>query len=441
MKYHYNVVPAGMESDEEYDEFGDIIEKRTCNVTSRVEDFTETLLNACMSNNVSEIIRALNSGSININSYMYNNWTPLMQAASYGSYDAIKYLLKNGADPLLEHDGYNVIMCVCNCNNVTDETSLLDCLKLLANFDSTDINVVDTSGMTALMYACSRGSLKLVEFLIDHGAHIEIKEHRNGETALFFAVRSNHVSTVKFLLSRGAQKDVTDRRNNTVQLIAESKNMVEILNLLNVNNNAQLEVYYSEEFTYWDKVMTELIQGFPKDVQTFLETLSMEIYTNKLYSSKISFKHLLVANKNNCDVMGIMLSPHHKLLNTAIKTFHTSKWSPYSLGVEKSEMDAENIAQILASIVRQLHVLDASIKYLGNQSYGLDPHKGHIALNYLTSIRVTEDKIFNILDHQVRASKVDYVGPPKLKKQTIKIPIKSKLLAATVIMLVLLRIV
>lgn len=438
MKYH-NIYPAGFESEDEYDELGDLIEKRTYNVQERIEDFKETLQNACMTNDVPEIIRALDSGSININSYINNNWTPLMWAASYGSFDAITYLLKNGADPLLDYDCYNVVMCVCNCRNVSNEITLLHCLQLLVNIDGIDINATDRSGMTALMYACCHGSLKLVEFLIDSGANVEMNDYQNGETALFFAVRFNHISCVQFLLSHGAQKDAADYKNNTVQRLAENKNMVEILNLLNINVDAELEVFYSEEYTYWDKVMAEFKHGFPNDVRAFLETLSMQIYADKLYSDNITFKLLLSANKNNFADMGIILSPHRKLLSTALKTFHTWNWSNYSLGIKKGEMNADNIAQILASITRQLHIIDASLKYLGHQSYGLDPRIGQEALNHLTSIRVTGDKIFKILDNQVRTSKVDYVGSPKLKKQNIKTDYTSISFAAAVVTLVLLR--
>jgi hypothetical protein len=440
MNYYTNVVPAGLESDDEYDEFGDYIENKTYNVQQKAEDFLETLRSACISNNVPEIIRALESGNININSYLNNNWTPLMQAAFYGSFDAINYLLKNGADPLLEYDCHNVVMCVCNCS-VSDEITLLNCLKLLSNFDKININAIDRSGMTALMYACSHGSLKLIEYLIDHGANIEIKDYQNGETALFFAVRSNHIDTAKFILSRGAQKDATDKKGCTVERIAENKNMVEILNLLKANDDAQFEISYSEEYTYWDKVMAELEHGFTNDIQTFLETLSMEIYANQLHSNKITFKRLLSANKNNFSDMGIILSPHYKLLNIALKSFHTSNWSTYSLGLKKGEINAEDIAQTLATIVRQLHVIDASLKYLGDQSYGLDPRNGHKALSLLKSIRVMEEKIFKILDSQVRTNKVDYVASPKLKKKSIKTGIESKLFAASVVILALLRII
>lgn len=438
MKFEKNIVPAGWESDE-YDEFGDVIEFKSYHVQPKVEDFQLTLKNACATNNVSEITRVLNSGTVNINSYLDNSWTALMNAAFNGSLDAITYLLQNGANPLIEYDCHNVIMCVCNCSEISNELDLLNCLKLLANFDSIDINSKDRTGLTALMYACSNGWLKLVEFLVDHGADIELKDHQSGETALFFAVRMNHVNIVKFLLSKGADKNATDKKCQTVLRIAENKNMVQILNLLSMDyKNLQLEVNYSGgEHAYWNEVMTELKNGFSKDIKSFLETLSMDIYTDHLISNNITFKSLLTGNNDQFVNMGITLSPHRKLLAIALKYFHSWSWSNHSLSVKKGDMNAEKIAQTLGIIVRQLHILDASIKYLGTQNYGLDQQKGEEAINFLKKIRTLEDKIFKILDQEVRIGQVDYIGYHKNQNKKINI---DNWFASTVVLLVLMRI-
>jgi len=438
MKFEKNIVPAGWESDE-YDEFGDLIEQKSYHVEPEVEDLQLTLITACTTNNVSEITRVLKSGTVNINSYLHNSWTALMHAAFNGSLDAVTYLLQNGADPLLEYDCHNVIMCVCNCTRISNELDLLNCLKLLANFDSIDINSKDRTGLTALMYACSNGWLKLVEFLVDHGADIELKDHQSGETALFFAVRINHVNIVKYLLSKGADKNATDKKCQTVHRIAENKNMVDILNLLSMDyKNAQPQVYYSgEEHNYWNEVMTELENGFSKDIKSFLETLSMEIYADHLVSSDITFKSLLTGSNDQFVNMGITLSPHRKLLATALKCFHMWSWSYHSLDVKKYDMNAEGIAQTLGIIVRQLHVLDASIKYLGNNSYSLNQQKGQEAINLLKKIRTTEDKIFKILDQEVRMGQVDYTGYRKIRNQNIKSNIDNLFASATVLLVLL----
>jgi len=97
-----------------------------------------------------------------------------MNAASYGSLDAVIYLLQNGVDPLIEYDCHNVIMCVCNSTKIYNELDLINCLKLLTNFNNIDIKPKDRIVLTAPMYACSNGWLKLVEFLVEHGTDIMI---------------------------------------------------------------------------------------------------------------------------------------------------------------------------------------------------------------------------------------------------------------------------
>lgn len=444
-KTYVNIVPAGYESDEEYDEFGYLNEKKCYYEASRVEDFKLTLEQACVSNDVPEIIRALESGSLDINCRLQKNWTALMYASAHGSFDAITYLLQNGADPTIHFDFYNVVMCICDFKNVFyDEVILLKSLKLLLSFDNIDINAKNTTGMTALMFACKNGWLTLVEYLVDHGADIEIKEHQSGETALFFAVRNNNDKVVQFLLSRGADKNATDKKHQTVYRIVEIKNFVEISRLLNENidyDQPEAEKLIFKDYSCWNKVMTELENGFSLDVVSFLEALSLNLYADNLQSNNITFKQLLTANRNDLANMGIVLTPHQKLLATAHKYFHIRPWSFYSLGVKKKEINAEIIAHALAGITRQLHVLDASLLYLGAQSYSIDKRKGQNAMDNLLMIKSTREKIMKLLENrQVKVSKSDYIGPCMFKIKQKK-NINDILFAATAIILVLLHVV
>jgi len=444
MEIKKNILPAGFsESDEDYDEFGNYIERKKWYSKPLVEDFHLTLQSACITNNVPEIERALNSGSVNVNSYLQNSWTALMHAAFNGSFDAMIYLLQNGADPLIDYDYHNVVMCVCNSKvvfSISNEIDLLRCLKLVAKFDSIDINATDRHGLSALMYACSNGWLKLVKFLVNHGADIELKDNQNSETPLFFAVRFNHVDIVKFLLSRNAVKDVIDKNGQTLHGIAENKNMVDILRLLNTNNDKQLEVFYTEEHTYWDKVMDEIANGYNKDVQHFLETLSMENYIDYFNSNNITFKSLLTGTTDPTVQKAIALTPHNLNLKMGLKCFHTWYWNSYALCDKKKNRNAEDIAQTLASIVRHLHIIDASIIYLGTHSRQLDSQKYQEAQKYLSIIKVTSEGIFNELEKKPRIGHIDYMGPHKLWIRNRKVSVTDKVFVASVVILVLLRI-
>jgi len=62
-----------------------------------------------------------------------------------------------------------------------------------------------------------------------------LKDNQSGRTAVFFAIRFNHVHIVKFLLSKGADKEATDKQRQAIYRIVENKNIVDILNLLDIN--------------------------------------------------------------------------------------------------------------------------------------------------------------------------------------------------------------
>jgi len=167
----------------------------------------------------------------------------------------------------------------------------------------------------------------------------------------------------------------------------------------------------------------------------------MNIYIDQIISNNTTFKYLLTRNEDQFVDLGTMLSPHRKLLATALKTFHLWNWNSHYSSLHKKNINMENIAQTLASIVRHLHILDASLTYLGNHSYGLNSKKGQVALNHLKSIKLIEDNIFKILDKRMRVSRVDYIVPTILKIQNKKIKIMDKVCISTVVILVLLRIV
>jgi ankyrin repeat protein len=68
-----------------------------------------------------------------------------------------------------------------------------------------------SGGGTALMDACSRGKLSMVQMLLQHmgGEGLEMADSR-GATALHYAARGGHDDVVSFLLSKGAQANKKD---------------------------------------------------------------------------------------------------------------------------------------------------------------------------------------------------------------------------------------
>jgi len=66
-----------------------------------------------------------------------------------------------------------------------------------------DLDLMDETGRTALMYAAEYGYIEIAEFLIDKGADINAKT-RYSYTCLMYAERNGYSDIVELLKKRGA---------------------------------------------------------------------------------------------------------------------------------------------------------------------------------------------------------------------------------------------
>lgn len=85
------------------------------------------------------------------------------------------------------------------------------------------INTKLPNGATALLVAAERGHVAVVEFLLDHGADIKIRDTATGSTALWFAAQNGHANVVELLLYEGADVEARDKANNVTALWAASE--------------------------------------------------------------------------------------------------------------------------------------------------------------------------------------------------------------------------
>lgn len=94
-----------------------------------------------------------------------------------------------------------------------------------------DVNMKDSDGWTALMYATDTDDRKMISLLIELGADVNIQDE-DGQTALMNAIFVNATNSAKFLIKHGANINVKDNNGQTPLMIAALSNEPEIGELL-----------------------------------------------------------------------------------------------------------------------------------------------------------------------------------------------------------------
>jgi serine/threonine-protein phosphatase 6 regulatory ankyrin repeat subunit B len=140
--------------------------------------------------------------------------TALMVAAARGHLTVVEVLAAHGADvnqrscvKQPEHGevaGVTALMAACD-----DSTGSPDMIRELVRLGA-DLNLVDSLGRSALMYAVARGHTAIVRALVDAGARVDTQSD-DGLTALDAAREAGEQAALKLLLAASASKDPKGR--------------------------------------------------------------------------------------------------------------------------------------------------------------------------------------------------------------------------------------
>lgn len=133
----------------------------------------ETPLHLACSRGCLKTVKLLIKAGANVNAKDVGEWTPLHEAAKTGSVDVCKYLLQHGADANAEGCGLPFPL------HIACQQGNLEIIYILENFmkkqvsDTNPFNTI-SNGDTPLIAAVTSNSLKIVKYLIDKGADVNI---------------------------------------------------------------------------------------------------------------------------------------------------------------------------------------------------------------------------------------------------------------------------
>jgi len=115
-----------------------------------------------------------------------------LRAALSGDITVMRLLLEKGADPnIATFAGTTALMAAAGVNWAENQTyteskeALMDALKLCFE-KGADVNAKNSMGITAVIGAANRGSDDMIEFLVQHGAKLDVKDNE-GRTPLVWA--------------------------------------------------------------------------------------------------------------------------------------------------------------------------------------------------------------------------------------------------------------
>ena len=197
------------------------------------------------------IAKLLIENGADVNAKDKRGETPIHKASKFKNINVVEVLIENGVDPFIKNKDGETALDLCEdkaireilekymneYNQTIDETknneySIFNNNLLDAVFNSDlikvkkcvfsgkyNIDVQDDKGYTPLMYAIMDHNFDIVEFLVDHGADINLCNFK-GQSPLKIAYKYDDEKIASYLLEKGAiDKNLEDRKQDNIDKI------------------------------------------------------------------------------------------------------------------------------------------------------------------------------------------------------------------------------
>jgi ankyrin repeat protein len=143
------------------------------------------------------VFNAKIAAGANIEAVDSEGYTALIYATAYGYQDIMKTLIADGANVTAFKNDVNPMFAAVNNDNTSSIQMLIDA--------GADVNCVDLTGYTPLMFAAQEGYSATVSFLLAKGAKVDTEDN-DGHTATSIAAQNNHNDVVEILLLSNPKK-------------------------------------------------------------------------------------------------------------------------------------------------------------------------------------------------------------------------------------------
>ncbi|XP_062575328.1 ankyrin repeat domain-containing protein 50-like [Saccostrea cucullata] len=191
-------------------------------------DVAETLIkegadiNLCTVDGMSPFKAAMMSGNVHLVRYLMKNgavWnednlSPLHFSSYLGNLEILKHFINS--DPELKID--------VRCLSAACENGQSTIVKYL--IDKVDVNEVCDECDPALHSAATSGHLAIVEYLVEHGADVNLLSSSK-ENPLYFAAMKGHLHIIRYLLDHGA--DICGSIDTSSLCVASGEGYLEVV--------------------------------------------------------------------------------------------------------------------------------------------------------------------------------------------------------------------